>query len=364
MALVAALPHCRTTMSPEPARGAGDSSKALKDPERLEPFHVTATSDDGSVAVDVYDAGGLFDRAVAAFKRARFEDAVALYEKIFDEFPDSSYIPLARYNSGLAKERLKDYQGAIEDYRRMLDRDPSSPDVKDALFRIAGAYEALEVWKDAVKTFDRLLDERSDLEGIERVECFARRGAALIHLGEPARATESLKRALFLFRSGTGISPSESTYYYGMARFKLGEILETEMQDIALPADEALMAPALERKCRRLLDAQIEYTHAIRIAHPHWAAAAAYRIGNLYRALWDDLLAAPMPEGLDAEERVIYLDILKQRIRVLLTKAVRQWERVLKMAERLDLKNEWVDRTRRDLDEVRRLLVLDPRGDD
>jgi hypothetical protein len=35
------------------------------------------------------------------------------------------------------------------------------------------------------------------------------------------------------------------------------------------------------------------------------ARAAAYRIGRLYRVLWEDLLSAPVPPGLDDEERAI-----------------------------------------------------------
>jgi tetratricopeptide (TPR) repeat protein len=355
---------CRRTPPPETARDIDRTAAkaSLDDPVRLEPFHVKAAADDEGGApkvVDAYDAGELFERAGMAFRLEQFSKAVEIYQKIVEEFPDSSYVPLSLYNSGLARERIKDFGGAVADYRRLVQNHPASPDVKDALFRMAGALEALEEWRDVAEVYTNLLFERPELEGIERVECLAKRGAAYVRLGEPVLAEESLRQAIALFRTGTGLSPSASTYYYGMAQFEIGELLEMEMHGVELPADESLLETMLEKKCRLLLDAQTEYTGAIRVGHPHWAAAAAYRIGQLYRILWDDLLKAPLPPGLDTDEREIYTQILKKRIRVLLTKAVRQWERVLKMAGRLSLDNEWVEQTRRDLEEVRRLLVVE-----
>ncbi|MCP4196850.1 MAG: hypothetical protein GY762_06825 [Proteobacteria bacterium] len=133
------------------------------------------------------------------------------------------------------------------------------------------------------------------------------------------------------------------------------------MSEATLPADEALLGPALERKCQLLLDGQNEYTKTIRIAHPYWAAAAAYRIGNLYHILWEDMVSAPVPRDLNEEEQAIYSDLLKDRIQVLLTKATRQWKRTLKMARRLNLSNDWIEQTSRELEVVRqKMLTSDP----
>jgi hypothetical protein len=134
-----------------------------------------------------------------------------------------------------------------------------------------------------------------------------------------------------------------------------------EMRAVELPPDDAILGARLERKAELLLEAQRLYTNVIRIGDPHWAAAAAYRIGALYHHLWKDILAAPPPGDLDEEAREIYLKILRDRIRVLLEKAVLQWERTLKLGRRLRLDNEWVDSTTRDLEELRRELAIERR---
>ena len=72
---------------------------------------------------------------------------------------------------------------------------------------------------------------------------------------------------------------------------------------------------------------------------------------------------ADPPADLDEEAREIYLDILRERVRVLLEKAVLQWERTLKLAIRLGLDNEWIERTTRDLDKIREILVIEAAGE-
>jgi tetratricopeptide (TPR) repeat protein len=319
---------------------------------RMKPIHVRATKDKTQLAVDAYDAAGLFDRASASLRNGQFDDAVRLYRQLAAEFTDSDFAAPSLYNSGLCNEHQRKFQAAVSDYKKLIHEYPHARDIGDAMFRLAGAYEQLEAWADAVATLNTLLNDYPNLPGIERIEALARKGSNLIQLGETNQARLALEEASLRFRSGRDLPPFASTYFYAMAHFKIGEIVQTEMSEATLPADETLLEAALERKCQLLLDAQNEYTKTIRIAHPHWAAAAAYRIGNLYHSLWEDLVSAPVPRELTEEERAIYTELLKDRIQVLLTKATRQWKRTLKMARRLNLNSEWIEQTTLELEEV------------
>ncbi len=346
---------CGPRKPPLDATQGGDPEQPL----RLDPIHVHAVRDQERLAIEAYDAAGLFERAAAQLRKGQCGDAVTMYEQLVREFPESDFAAPALYNSGLCNEQLEQYQAAASDYLELIEDYPDSRDVTDALFRLAGAYEKLEAWNDAARVLGRLINDREDLEGIEKIEALARQGSSLIPLGKVDEARFALDEAVRLFRTGSGVSPSASTFHYAMARFKIGEIVQTEMRAVELPADEAALEPALERKCQLLLDAQTEYTRAIKIGHPHWAAAAAYRIGNLYRSLWDDMVATPAPADLDEDAKRLYKDVLKERIRVLLRKAVVQWERTLKMARRLNMDNDWVDRTTEELREIREILTLE-----
>jgi tetratricopeptide (TPR) repeat protein len=323
----------------------------------LDPVHVTASRDEGRLSIDAYDADELFHRAAVALRGGRCGDAVAIYERLVAEFPDSELVEPALYNTGLCLDQLGQHRRAAAAYREMIERFGDSRDVTDALFRLAGSYEELEAWSEAVEVFDTLLLERPDLEPIERIEALARKGSALLASGRTDEASSALEQATRRYRLGRGISPADSVFHYSMAQFKLGEIVHRRMRELELPPDERLLGQKLEQKAQLLLDAQRLYTKVIRIGHQHWAAAAAYRIGALYHHLWVDILSAEPPPELNEEEREVYEEILRERVRVLLEKALAQWERTLKLAIRLGLENEWVEKTNDDIDRIRDLLI-------
>lgn len=350
------------------ARHVGTDGKTPADiqrqePTKLDPMRVKAQQQGGRLEIDAYDAQRLFDRAAAQLRLGNCDEAVVIYTKLAQEFPESRFVSPSLYNSGLCNEQLERFDKAAAAYETLIANFPGSNDVTDALFKLAGIYEKAGRLDDAEATYERILEQRKDLEGVERVEALARKGAVLIGLGRPDEAVAALDQAVHIFRTGQGISPSDSRFYYGMAQFYRGEIIRDRMHAVVLPQAEDEIEPALEHKCQLLLDAQFEYTRTIKVAHPHWAAAAAYRIGNLYRTLWDDILGTPPPTDLTDEEKEIYLEVLRDKLRVLLEKAVKQWERTLKMARRLNLDNEWVDKTTLELEEIRALL-LDKNSDE
>jgi tetratricopeptide (TPR) repeat protein len=336
------------------------SAATAAETAHLDPVHVTATREGGRVVVDAYDARELFVRASRELRERSYEEAARLYAALLAEFPDSELVEPALYNQALCYDALGRFREAAAAYGAIVARFPDCADVEDALFRLAGSYEALEDWDDAIDALNALL-AKPDLAGVDRVEALARKGAALIATDRAEDARFGLEEATRLYRQGRGISPSDPVFYYAMAEFKLGEIAHNEMRAVALPPDERVLAAQLERKAEFLLEAQRLYTEVIRIGEPHWAAAAAYRIGALYHHLWKDMLAAPPPADLDDEAKEIYLRILRDRTRVLLEKAVVQWERTLKLARRLRLDDEWVASTERDLEEIRRELAIEMR---
>ena len=366
----AALTLCLSCRS-RPAKTGKDAEKAppyLQEPVRLAPFHVRPTVGAGqkeggaSEAVEIYDAAALFSRASKEYRHGRYAAAAEIYLQTAREFPISSYASAALYNGALAFERVGRFDRAAYTYKLLMEAYPRSEDVTDALFRLLGCQEALEEWEAAVRTANELLFERSDLTDAERVECLARKGAAAWAAGDREEAEAALKEAVYRFTAHKEPAAGSALYYAAMARFKMGEILEEQMRSVFLPAEENALKDALEEKCQRLLDAQTEYTDAIRLGEAHWAAASAYRIGKLYRNLWEDMVAAPPPSDLGEEEREIYVEVLKERIQVLLEKAVRQWERVVKMGKRLELDDEWVETAEAEIREVRRRMLLQRQG--
>ena len=327
--------------------------------QTLQEVHVVQLSRPPGHTIDAYDAAELFSRGNRSLETGDCENALSHYQQLCNEFPESEYISPARYNTGICLDELGHFEEAVVIYQALLEQLPESSDLKDTLFRLAGSLEQLSRWEDMISTLDQLASHDALLSPVDRVEIRARKGAALMELNRPELARIELEYAIGVFTHDSSISQTAPDYYYAMAQFKLAELIHAEMRQVALPADDSMLGEILEKKCQRLLDAQYLYTQVIRIGHPHWSGAAAYRTGALYHHLWQDMLAAPPPAALSAEERDMYTEVLRKRIRILLEKAVKQWRRTLKFAVRLQLDNDWITKTRQDLEEIEATLNIE-----
>src|SRR5207302_2020203 len=70
--------------------------------------------------------------------------------------------------------------------------------------------------------------------------------------------------------------------------------------------DGKALADALELKAEFLLSAQGHYLRCIRRGDGEWATAAGYRIGEMYEELYEQLINAPLPRGLDEQQSALY----------------------------------------------------------
>src|SRR5690606_9439023 len=95
----------------------------------------------------------------------------------------------------------------------------------------------------------------------------------------------------------------------------------------------------------------------IRVGHPEWATASGYRIGELYQKLYEQMTGASVPVDLDADQTAIYLEELRDRVRVLVTKAIDAYEKTLTTAERVGATNPFVNQARAELGRMKALLV-------
>lgn len=333
----------------------------ITDAVPVPPIHVVASKkkDTSSFKIDAYDAEELFRRATVYLRDGNCPGAIGIYQKLETEFASSELLEPALYNRGVCLDNLGKFNEAILSYRALIHRFPESNDLKATYFRLAHSLEKLEAWNEMITVLEELEQKKELLSALDKVEIHAKKGAALIEAGKPAMARFALESAIRIFMHDKSISATAPDYYYSMAQFKLAEIVHSEMRQITLPTDDKKLGDILEKKCQLLLDSQFLYTKVIRIGHPHWSAAAAYRTGALYHHLWEDMLSAPSPKGLTEEEQKIYKEVLRKRIKILLQKAVKQWRRTIKLAMRLNLDNAWITRTKADLKQIEAMLEIE-----
>jgi len=70
------------------------------------------------------------------FKGNNFQKAAAFYQKLIDNYPQSSYIPAAYYSLGWSLAELGKFNQASQIFKRLIEKFPQEPQSKDAAFKL------------------------------------------------------------------------------------------------------------------------------------------------------------------------------------------------------------------------------------
>ena len=343
---------------------------ASSEVHQLEEMRITARhTEGGEIELDAYDAETLFNAANVHLREGRCDRAVPLYVRVADEFPSSRFLSPALYNAGLCLKESGDHAEAAPHFERLLREAPTSADAVHARFQLAESYLELERWTDALTQAESLL-QRSELTPDERVEAMSRAAQAFLGKGERDDAAERARTTLAYARTRPEEDRVRDTYFLAAANFVLAQTLEMRAAAITIPEGGVpVQRPALERRAQLILAAQRAYFDTIRHTHPHWAAAAGYRIGAMYDAFWDAIRAAPVPDpsaAIGPGEIEIYEEeyrtYLARLIKPLIRHSIRYWELTLMMVERTGVTTEWTARIHEDLERARLRLLEQPSG--
>jgi tetratricopeptide (TPR) repeat protein len=323
----------------------------------MEPLQLVAQRRGEKLEIVHRDAAGLFREGGEAFEQAQYLRAVDRYQLLLAEFPDSSYAPVTRFNLGLALEQLDRHEEALTQYRHLIQQAPSSPDALDARFRSASCLNALRRHAEEAATLREILTI-TELGREDRLLAQIRLGDALLAAGQLDEA-ERVYLAVLSRPEPKGLPAPlllpvslQAQAQFGKARVEHERFL---LQPIRLPQEQ--MDRDIHDKASSFLRAQAAYLKTIHLKVGEYVAAAGLKVGTLYEDFYRDLLAAPVPPELDAEETEIYFEELRKVIRPLVEQAIHVYERNLTYSERFGLGNDWVDQTRARLERLRRFLA-------
>ncbi len=303
----------------------------------------------------------LLAKGRAAFARGDFAGAARAFDRGCDAFPESPLRPGLCYDAGLARVQQHEWSAALDRFRPLADPDHGRGDALDAASQEATCLYFLEDYAPAADILGRIA-ERSDLPEEQRIQARVDRAICLLELSRPSDAEHELRRALVNYRSASAEEELPADLA-GKAEFFMGEIYRVYFEAVTLhpeTGDEGALGQALEEKAEELLSAQGHYLRAIRLGSPHWATGAGYRIGALYQGMYDTLVHAPLPPGLDAEQAAIYREELRRRIRVLVIKAISIYDETLAAADRIGEENPFVSQTKASLARMKAVLLDEP----
>lgn len=349
---------CATVTQPSPGVEVPEGPRHIK----MEPVLVR-TEADPLTGLDGYDAQQLLEVGNQQYAKKNFGQSIKIYDLLVETFPKSELVPAAIYNKAMACEQLAEFEDAYTHYHRVVSEHPDAPSHKDAQFRVAFNLAKLKRWQVVADTF-WAIRQRDDLNPLEELEARVGQGVAMFMMDDYATAEKEFMSALRFHREESKLQYMPAEYWVGQTRFYLGEINARKFEKINLspPASSGgdwvtMMGNELEEKCELLLRAQNNFIRTIRVGHTGWATAAGYRIGSLYEKLYDALVDLPAPADLAEDAKSVYLEEVRDRISVLIMKAIKVYETSLQMARRVGEENEWVDKTTRQLERMKSLYL-------
>lgn len=306
---------------------------------------------------DAYDDTLLFERANAAVQTHRCEAALADYDLLVHRFPASRLIQATQYNRGICLQSMTRADDAVAAFRASTRAPRDAVLVRDAWFRLAVVGETTSRPPLVIEATDALL-LLANLSIVDRVEAYARQAAARLAQGDREGALRAAERATALAPTPEAVSALQDDTYVAEAKFILAEATRRQAAGIAIRVDDPNLEAAIERRVQLVVHAHVQFNDAIRVGNPHWAAACGFSIGQMYRALYDAIVDAPVPAEWDDHAIGIYRQRTSQRLRPLLQGALRAWEATLDMARRNGISdNDWARRADAQIVELRTLVL-------
>lgn len=318
---------------------------------------------------EVYDADTLFTRGIDLMRGGEHLSALSYFQRVVEEFPDSFLVLPAWFNRAVCWIRLEDGEralGAIDTYMERLPATAAEKYRIDGRFKRGAALMLLERYEEAAELFDVMIVE-VELPA-DQVEALVDSGIAHFMLEDRVTAEYRFMKAKRIHKQASRHERLQVKYFMGQASFYLAEIARMEFSEFKLryptaeemagdPSLEGVLGKQLEQKCQLLLRAQYAFTRTIREGHVGWASASGYKVGTMYEEMYDDLTSLPEPKDLTEEQQKLFSDLLRDKVLILLEKAVKIWGATAEMATRTDQQNLWVDKTRASLQRVREYVL-------
>lgn len=323
----------------------------------------------GPDAFDVYDAQTLFERGLDLMRGGEHAQAADYFRRVTVEFPESTLLVPSWFNQTVCYLALEDGQkalDAVDTYLAILPENAAAKHFLDGRFKRGAALMQLKRYQEAADVFDLLIVETTS--AADQVEALVDSGVAHFMLEDRVTAEYRFLKARRIHDQASKIERLQVKFFLAQAQFYLAEIARYEFSELKLryptaeelaKADvpEAMLGAQLEQKCQLLLRAQYAFTRSIREGHSGWASAAGYKVGSMYEELYEELTSLPEPDDLSDAQKQMFQELMREKVLILLEKAVKIWQATAEMATRTGEDNLWVEKTQKSLERVRSFVL-------
>ncbi len=309
----------------------------------------------GGGPLTVYDDEELNKVGSVYFEKKDYKNAADCFRKIVENYPRSIHYKSAVYNLALSMEMLEQCEEAKKYYVLYSTLTDVTNDI-DFIFRTGYVNLCLRDYEEAGKIFEMLIGN-SGLSELDIIEAKTNLGVVKYHRKEYRDAAELFNQVIIDYAKISKEKYIENNYFVAQSIFYLGEIDSAKMRNVVLEFPQELLERRLEEKAKLLLSAQGYYLRVIKTGNILWATAAGFKTGELYEVFYDHLINAPIPEELTDEQKEIYKEELKNKISVLITKAVRVYEATIDVGKRTGMDSKWIGYAKEHMEKLKNLFI-------
>lgn len=282
--------------------------------------------------------------------------AIVQYHEKAPAFADSAY------NAGLIFEKQQKWEKAIEMFQLVQKHAKANGDKIDAGFRMLPCMQRLKDWKAMQEQITYLENNFfTKLSEDDKVDILARKGIIAFYTNEDLIEVEKkLRYAMDMYEIGVRKGEVVLETAGAMASYYLGLVERKRFDKVRLIiADETKMLTSMEEKASHLFAAQRHFLKSIRQDNAYWATASGFEIGKLYRDFYIEMQNSETPDKIQGDKEAIemYRCKVSERVRVLLRKAMRIFDRNIQIGQRLRVRNRWIEKTEADLEAVQKLYL-------
>lgn len=268
--------------------------------------------------------------------------AIVLYENFRIKVPNSGKVDETLYKAATLSEKLPDYNRAAQNYIELVRLRPNSAYASKALFNAAMALENSRNSERAIVLYERYAQSYQD-DADKHLE-------ALVKVGEFAYNKQDFVKARQFFgkvinshqnfiRSGNTVDE----YLPAQAQFMLTQMLFSEYRKANIGTN---FKADFARKQKLLNEITLACKNTINYKIADWTAGALYLMGSAWEEIARAMYEAPRPQELQGPELQQYEEKLLQTLKPFKEKAIQQYRANITLAEKTNLVNEWVTRSR------------------
>ena len=282
---------------------------------------------------DAADPTALFDDAITRRDSGDVEGAIQRLVHLRLSGDTSAAV---LYHLGVAYESREDFEAALSVYDLLLSEDQDPGTQRDAGFRRAQVLEALDRHEDALRQLRAIKPPPGGFAEKDQHTYDIQLGIAELRAGSGRRGERRVRDGLEAL-GGTDATYIQAKGWYGLIEHDLAEVA-----DLRLDGRERKVQKNVEARGLALLDSESVLGEAIiPLGEPEWILAGVMLAGDGYAALGRDILAAPAPSKLTAEQQGIYEATVREKAAVIYRKAWTRYDTGLMYAGELGLENRY-----------------------